>query len=221
MNPGPANAVDPAPIEAWLAARSVARDLPPPIPDRGGFRIDGRSDGEISRWIFPGMADGLAELAREIASPGYLLKPCGEGRELAAIAPARWALRPPGYAMVAGGASQGTPIVPRGYRVECEGAGGKSHARIFAPDGSLAAEGYAGEAAGAFAYDRISTSPGHRRRGLGRAVMAALGAMRRSRAAPQVLVATEDGRKLYESLGWSIASPYSTIAIPPEARPGA
>ena len=29
-----------------------------------------------------------------------------------------------------------------------------------------------------------------------------------------VLVATEDGRALYERLGWRLRSPYSTIVIP-------
>jgi hypothetical protein len=32
--------VDPALLEAWLSARSIARGLPLPIPDQGGFRVD-------------------------------------------------------------------------------------------------------------------------------------------------------------------------------------
>jgi hypothetical protein len=46
--------------------------------------------------------------------------------------------------------------------------------------------------------------------------MTALGGARRSPSAPQILVATEDGRKLYTRLGWSVYSPYATVAIPVE-----
>ena len=70
------------------------------------------------------------------------------------------------------------------------------------------------EAAGVFVYDRIETAPAHRRRGLGRAVMAALADARRSRAASQVLVATDDGRALYARLGWSVYSTFATAVIP-------
>lgn len=83
-------------------------------------------------------------------------------------------------------------------------------ARITAPDGVLAASGHAAEAAGVFIYDRIETAPEHRRRGLGGIVMNALNAHRKSTNAPELLVATEDGRRLYASLGWTVLSPYST-----------
>jgi GNAT superfamily N-acetyltransferase len=67
---------------------------------------------------------------------------------------------------------------------------------------------------GVFIYDRIETSPEHRRKGLGNTIMNALKAHRKSTNAPQLLVATEDGRGLYTSLGWSVLSPYSTAVIP-------
>ncbi|HEY3005672.1 MAG TPA: GNAT family N-acetyltransferase [Kribbellaceae bacterium] len=54
-------------------------------------------------------------------------------------------------------------------------------------------------------FDRIVTDPAHRRRGLGAAVMAALVEhARASRAVRGLLVASPDGRHLYESLGWSV-----------------
>jgi hypothetical protein len=54
----------------------------------------------------------------------------------------------------------------------------------------------------------------HRRKGLGRAVMSLLGRAKARPSLPEVLIATEDGRKLYEALGWRTLSPYSTACIP-------
>jgi len=88
-----------------------------------------------------------------------------------------------------------------------------TRARIIAPDGDVAASGCAAETADVFIYDRIETAQEHRRKGLGVAVMAALGSARRSSAAAQLLSATEDGRMLYEKLGWTVLFPLATAAI--------
>ncbi|AZS73665.1 hypothetical protein DDE74_24345 [Streptomyces lydicus] len=53
----------------------------------------------------------------------------------------------------------------------------------------------------------IGTEPAHQRRGLGRAVMAALAGRAVERGARQgVLVASPDGRALYEAMGWRLRS---------------
>ncbi|MCW7990269.1 hypothetical protein XF35_34715 [Streptomyces platensis subsp. clarensis] len=57
-------------------------------------------------------------------------------------------------------------------------------------------------------FDMIGTEPAHQRRGLGRAVMAALAGRAVERGARQgVLVASPDGRSLYEAMGWRLRSP--------------
>lgn len=206
--------VDPALIAAWLTARSIARDLPPPVPDRGGLRVDTNSEKEVRRWLFPQMVEGLAELAREISSSRHFLKLCGSTEELSGAVPVRWQILPASYVMTAGAATPGALTIPDGYKMESSSTGAKTRIRIFAPNADLAASGYAAEAAGVFIYDRIETAVAHRRRGLGRAVMTALAAARKSPSAPEILVASEDGRTLYESLGWSIYSHYATVTIP-------
>ena len=77
----------------------------------------------------------------------------------------------------------------------------------------LAASGYAAEYNGIFIFDRIIVEEAHRRRGLGKAMMAVLGAEQRSRATRRVLVATDAGRALYSTLGWTVIAPYSTVVI--------
>lgn len=73
-----------------------------------------------------------------------------------------------------------------------------------------AASGYAALSGTAWVYDRILTVPEHRRRGLGAALMAAMGALKPSLAAVDVLTATPVGRELYRRLGWREVCPWTT-----------
>lgn len=204
---------DAALLRAWLEGRSRARGLPEPLSDRGGFRIDTSSDEEVCRWIFPSVNAGLVQLGRDIREPGHLLKLCGSPIALRAVLPGRWAVQPPGYFMKA---LHTWPerLLPSGYTVEAATSGGVSQVQVLGPTGALVASGYAADTSGAFVYDRIITAQEHRRRGLAQVVMSTLQTTRRASALPQLLVATEDGRALYEALGWHVLSTYSTAFIP-------
>jgi GNAT superfamily N-acetyltransferase len=209
--------IDPSILRAWLAARSLARGLPAPVADRGGFRVETGSAAEIRRWVFPRMEPGLRALAHAITEPRTVLKLCGEADELRSVLPDGWQLHAPSYVMQAQGVPDSRPLAD-GYRVEIFRTGAVVAVRIMSDTGALAASGHAAETADAFVYDRIETDAGHRRKGLGRAVMAALRSARQTTAGPDLLVATEDGRALYSTLGWKVISPYSTasrLASPP------
>lgn len=206
--------VDREMLRAWLAARSIARGLPQPVPDHGGFRVDTNSEKEARRWVFAEVSDGLGRLARSIGGPGNLLKLSGAPHELRSILPARWSVEQTGYFMEGPNETAEPPALPAGYRIDLIRSGAVTKVEIRSKSGSLAASGYGAETADAFVYDRIETDPEHRRRGLARAVMAALGTCRRSSSARQLLVATPEGEKLYSQLGWVSLSPYSTAQIP-------
>jgi hypothetical protein len=83
-------AADAALVWAWLVTRSIARHLPEPIEDFGGFRVDTNSEKEVRRWVFPALVDGVARLASSIGEPGHVIKLCGTGDELAAALPGHW-----------------------------------------------------------------------------------------------------------------------------------
>lgn len=206
--------VDPALLWDWLCARSVARALPLPVRDLGGMRVDTNSAAEIRRHVFAGPVPAIEALAASIRTPRHFIKMCGPGAQLLAMAPPGWQLQPPGYLMTQAAANRPAASVPPSYRLEVSKQGPTIAAAIFAQDGSLAASGYAAAHGRAFVFDRIQTHPGHRRRGLGRALMTALGNMQTSADTTTVLVATEEGRALYETLGWTTVSAYSTIVIP-------
>lgn len=203
--------VDPTLVHAWLAARSLARGLPAPAPEHGGFRVDTNSEAEIRRWVFPYRTEGLVELGRAIDAPGHFLKLCGTAEELRAALSDKWRIQSSAYFMSATGTDVERPL-PAGYALNVDRDGALVSVRISA-DGELAASGYAAETDEAFVYDRIVTEPAHRRKGLGGAVMGALRRAKRNRRTRELLVATEDGRALYATLGWRTISPYSTASI--------
>jgi hypothetical protein len=207
--------VDDGLMRAWLAARSMARQLPMPVADRGGWRVDTGKPEERRRYLFTQPLPGLRELGREIDSPFVGLKLCGAGEQLITQLPERWRIvsDPMTRVMVRTVPGEAQPL-PKGFAIEMDQRGSVTHARILEGE-ALAASGYSAEIDGVFIYDRIRTEEAYQRRGLGRALMAALGAMRRSSRSREVLTATPAGRSLYLQLGWRDYSAYSTAMIPP------
>lgn len=183
-----------------------------PVPEHGGFRVDTNSDAEIARWVFPKVGAGLEELARTITEPRYFLKLCGAADELRVALPRAWELDSPSYFMRAINKPPARRL-PNSYAIEVKRVGAVIEARITSETGALAASGYAAEALGVYIYDRIVTEPEHRRKGLGHVLMRALHDNRQQPGNPELLVATENGRALYSTLGWETISPYSTASI--------
>jgi GNAT superfamily N-acetyltransferase len=178
------------------------------------MRVDTASPNEFRRYVFAGPDPGIRELAASIRTPRTFIKMCGPGDQLLAMAPAGWELQPCGYLMTHDAGFEPAVSLPPGYRLEVSSQGGCFSATCFSEDDTIAASGNAAGHGRAFVFDRISTHPEHRRRGLGKALMFALGAMRTSAHTVRVLVATEEGRTLYSSIGWDVVSAFSTIVIP-------
>lgn len=199
-------------VQAWLVARSIGRGLSGPVADRGGFRVDTQSDSEVVRWVFPAVGPGLEELGRSIREPRHFLKLCGACDLLRAVLPDPWHIEPPGYFMETKASPRVRPLA-EGYRADVERSRSTTNIRVLSDAGELAASGSAAETDDAFIYDRIVTLPEHRRKGLGHFIMWALGECRSNSTIPQLLVATEEGRALYEGLGWKTISPLSTASL--------
>lgn len=198
--------VDSRLLFAWLTARSIARELPLPIADHGGWRVETGLPDEIRRYVFAGPTEEIRKLACRIHSPYIPIKMCGSGEQLLRLLPARWQLLPGRFLMTHEGKPEAYDL-PVGYRIDMSTKQVISAARIFARDGSIAASARAVEYAGVFIVDSVVVAAAHRRRGLGRALMAVLAGTQIEAGARRVLVASEDGLKLYLSLGWHIQSP--------------
>ncbi|KPM25277.1 hypothetical protein AAJ72_06295 [Citromicrobium sp. RCC1885] len=205
----PEGGVAPALLEAWLTGRSLARGLPLPVASHGGFRVDTNGAAELRRWVFPTADMRIGELAGKIDSPREPIKACVPARDLAGFLPSGWDVQDTGYFMHCR-CTPALPDLPDGFVARTEQGGDSGRIDIATTDGVLAARGFWGRGAEAFVYDRIVVEAAFRRRGLGKALMGLIGRNRHGDDLPQLLVATEEGRLLYLSLGWEVVSPYAT-----------
>ena len=204
---------------AWIRGWALARELAPPVPHADGFHIDVGMPRQASRYVFPHPSPVLAELGAAITQPWVYLKARATSEQLRALLPARWRIEPLHYMMTCDArAFPGDGALPPGYVLQVDDVvaqTGNAHARVLAPDGELAAAGHIALDEHLAIYDRIVTEAAHQRRGLGRAVMHALQALARAHGRHAgVLVATDEGRCLYETLGWQLHAPWAGAVIP-------
>ena len=210
---------------AWIRGWARTREVAPPTPHADGFRIEVGLPTQAARYVFARPSPALRDLGAAIAQPWIYLKACATSDELRALLPGRWRIEEQHWMMACdarpfpGGGAQ-----PPGYalHVDDEGArSGRAHVRVLTPGGDLAASGHVALDETFAIYDRIVTEPAHQRRGLGRAVMHTLQALARTHGRHVgALVATDQGRRLYESLGWRLHAPWATAVIPgPDAAP--
>jgi len=199
-------------LGAWITGRALARGLPLPFRDRGGWRAEIGLETERRRWLFDKLGPEVLALAGEIKEPGHNLRVLCRNDTLQEFLPKGWVVGAPSFAMATPG-MQSDVIVPEGFRLETRVGRFDAHVAILTLDGELAASGHAGFGEDAFVYDRIVTRPEFGRRGLGTAVMHALAGALPHPEMPQLLVATEAGRKLYEHLGWRVLGPYASAGL--------
>lgn len=213
-----ADVVAPHIVETWVKGWSLAREVPPPIPYGSGFRTElGWADAK-TRYVFPALSQECRTLASTIHEPYVFIKVCAPAEALAALLPAPWEITTHAFMMVCPG-PMGAPKhpLPPGYRLEVITAAPVFIVRVLTTDGEEAAIGRIAISDGYAIYDRIATQPDHQRRGLGSIVMKALEEAALENGASQgLLVATPEGKALYESLNWQFLCPYTTAAIPAE-----
>jgi GNAT superfamily N-acetyltransferase len=204
---------------AWINGWALTRDVDPPVPHADGFHIAVGLPRQAARYVFPGPMPAIAELGESITQPWVYIKACATSEQLRTLLPKRWRIEELHYMMTCDERRfPGDRNVPAGYAVEVDDTAadtGRCHVRVVAADGALAASGHVAMGKRLAIYDRIVTEPTHQRRGLGRAVMHALQALARKHGRREgVLVATDQGRALYESLGWRLHSPWAGAGIP-------
>ena len=204
--------VDTALLFAWLEARSQARGVAMPVPDRGGFRVDTASESETCRWVYPCAVADIRALGRDIREPRQLIKLCGQAGELAALLDDCWEVEPTGYFMRATERWDGAEV-PAGFVAAAEMMGNVTKITISTEDGDYSASGYGSETRKAFVYDRIVTAEQYRRQGLARALLTLLRSHKRSRDVPELLVSSLAGHALYCAIGWDTLSTYSTATL--------
>ena len=213
------NEADPALIARWAEAWAISRDAAPPMPRDGGLYIHVGQAEQVGRYIFAHLDhEPIRDLARRIEQPLLYLKVCAPADAVRPLLPPNWEIATPGYMMTAPVAAMldRLPVLPRGFVVHVTREEPVTFATIADPSGEEAARGRIVAMDGLVVFDRIRTADAHQRRGLASAIMRTLAAeadMRGIRDA--MLCATPPGRALYESLGWSLHSDYTTASLAP------
>jgi ribosomal protein S18 acetylase RimI-like enzyme len=181
----------------------------------GGWRINVGRAGHRVRYVLPAPDDeALAVLGSRQPIPGTWIKVAADPDYLRNALPAAWTMSDTGYLMTT--SFTGTAVAPSvPYALRISTVDGVVVAAYLDARGEIAASGRLAPAGSIGVIDQVETSAAHRRRGLGSAVMHSL-----SRHASEsglhtgVLVATDDGRELYRTLGWRVRSLIAVAHLP-------
>lgn len=202
-------------VEKWLKAWSLSRGLACPVQYKSGFKVHVHDEKQKIRYVFPKLDDNFIQLLNDVDEPHVFLKVCTGPGELKNVIPRKWMFQPQGYMMACRAMiNAGNASLDRAYKLESAQNNSVFTIRILTQTGELAASGHLVLVDGLAVYDRIKTESKHRRKGLAMYLMKELEKIALSKGVfNNFLVATEEGKSLYEFLGWQLYSLYTTIVI--------
>ena len=204
-------------LEKWLKGWSLSRELPLPAGYSTGFKVDVGAEKQKARYVFPEPDENFLQLAEFINESWVFLKVCASFDDFKHKIPEKWEVQPQGY-MMSCFHRMNFPIhigLPDGYQMKSESYNSTFVIKIIAGNGEQAAIGRVVIVDDIAVYDRILTEKDHQRKGLATFLMKELEKIALSKEISRnFLVATEQGKFLYESLGWEVYSIYTSIVIP-------
>lgn len=205
-------------IKKWLTGWSLSRELPLPVKYKSGYKVNVGYPEQKARYVFTEPNKDFTDLAETITEPWIYLKVCAPPYSFKESLPPGWIIQPQGYIMVNNQLMSEKPIeLENKYIIQSEGYNATTVIKIIADNGDLAAIGRIIIVDDLAIYDRISTDINHRRKGLATVVMKELEKIALSMGVRNnFLVATGEGKLLYESLGWKLYCLYTSVVIPGE-----
>lgn len=209
------NQISPDILKKWLTAWSLSRELPLPIAFKSGFKVEVGDVKQKERYVFSELNEDFIELSNTINEPWIFLKACTSPEEIGNHVSEKWTYQPQGYFMVCS-----EPMVFPNHHLDTEYEFEFDHykstfvVRILTQNNEEVAIGRVVLVDDIAVYDRIITESNHRRKGLATIIIKELEKIAHSKGITKsILVATEDGKQLYESLGWEVHSLYTSIVI--------
>lgn len=210
------NRVSPDILEKWLKAWALSRELSLPIRWKSGYKIDVGYEKQKTRYVFAELNDDFVQLSKAITEPWVFLKVCASPQEVERKISGKWEIQPQGY-MMSCVFPMNIPKVslPDSYEVKFHSYNSTILIKIMTKNGTLASTGRVVIVDDLAVYDRVSTEENHKRKGLATLVIKELERIALSKGVRKnLLVATEEGKLLYESLGWTVYSFYTSVVIP-------
>ncbi|WP_300675155.1 GNAT family N-acetyltransferase [Soonwooa sp.] len=202
-------------ILKWLKAWSLSRELPLPVTYKSGFKVDVGFENQKTRYVFSKPNDDFFQLSEEINEPYIFLKFCGAPSEIKDKISEKWKIQPQGYMMFCFHPMKNIENkLNENYSLSFENYNSTFVVKILAKNGEIASQGRVVLVDDIAVYDRIITNNSYKRKGLASILMKELEKIALSKQVYQnFLVATEEGKHLYESLGWKLYSLYTSIVI--------
>lgn len=202
-------------LEKWLTAWSLSRKLPLPVKYKSGFKVEVGEEQQKERYVFSELNEDFIELSQQIEEPWVYLKVCNSPDEIKKVVPEKWKIQPPGYMMSCFGSMKTYDShLCAGYKIEYEEYNSTTAIKIMTQGGELASIGRIVLVDDLAVYDRIVTEEVHQRKGLATFLMWELEKIALSKGVyHNFLVATEEGKALYESIGWKLYSDYTSIVL--------
>lgn len=203
-------------VENWLKGWSLSRELPFPTQYKSGFKVIVGYENQKERYVFPELNEDFFQLADSIDEPWVYLKVCTPPDQFMEKIPERWKLQPQGYMMTCFHPMNFPEVtLADGYQVEYGQYNSTFMVKIVAENGEQASIGYVALIDDLAVYDRIVTEKNHQRKRLASFLLKELEKIAVSKGfTKNFLVATEEGKLLYENLGWSVYSLHTSVVIP-------
>ena len=195
-------------ILAWTEGWARSRQVQPPTPIQDGVALHVGTLTESGRYVLTVTdSDRARALTSEVRTTNFWIKWPAAPHEDEPWMPKGWKIVERQFLM-ATHLVPSSPPLPSGYRLEIQEGDGAVEVRVLTDAGSVAARGRVGMTEIAVP-DQIVTQDAHMRRGLGRVVMSTLcnAAMEGGRS-DAVLLASAQGRHLYDDLGWRLLTPF-------------
>jgi GNAT superfamily N-acetyltransferase len=203
-------------VEKWVKAWSISREVPLPVKFKSGLKVDVGFEKQKTRYVFTELNNDFIQLSKDIDEPWVFLKVCSPPSEIKKHISKKWIIQPQGYMMSCFHPMTIADIsLHNNYKLEITNNDSTSVIRIVTQKGEVASTGRVIIVDELAVYDRIVTDVNHQRKGLGTFLMKELEKIALSKGASKnFLVATEEGKSLYESLGWKLYSLFTSIVIP-------
>lgn len=203
-------------VENWLKGWCLSRETSFPVSYKSGFHVTVGDEKQKERFVFPELNYDFFKLAASIDEPWIYLKVSTSPDEFISKIPERWQLQSQGYMMTCFHPMEFPETsLAEGYHLEFSEYNTTFVIRIVAENGELASIGRVSLIDDCAIYDRIITEKNHQRKGLARFLLKELEKIALSKGCPNnLLVATDEGKLLYETLGWKLYSLHTSIVIP-------
>lgn len=198
----------------YCAARGYARPVSATFPSALWFDV-GKPD-QAGRFILGNASSEAAAAAFAAVEAPHIYVDIAAPRDaILPYIPPGWQPRDPMWLM-ATGTDMPTARPTPDFIIEVDESANRFEAIARDSDGTPAARGVLGLHGTTAVYDQIVTEAQFGRRGLGSAIMAELGRRALGRGVTEcLLVATSDGKALYERLGWTLRSDIVSVISPP------